>query len=145
MKTTIELDSKQMILLAKMIHVADWIMTQDEGDEDEDSEIGSLISVLNKSFYESGLKELVEYDEELKDWFLSEEYEEEIVEIVEDYDEETFWSSLAEKLAERDLEDGGIQLDKMDEDERYEKLEEAAEKYYDEFDEKGIDRLFIKE
>lgn len=139
MNITLELNTKQATQLARMLHVADFIMANEEEDYAED-----LISILNEKLFKAGMTDLVEYDEELGDYFLTEENEESTVQTIVDYEEECFWSALVERLAERDLDAKGIDLTKITPETRLKKLEEASEIYYDEFEKNDLTRLVIK-
>ena len=55
--------------------------------------------------YENGLTKEIEYDEEAKDYFLSEDWEEEtqVRDFIEEYEDASFWEELTFRLADRDI------------------------------------------
>ncbi len=61
-----------------------------------------------------------------------------------DYDDWVFWDELALRLGERDVrEDLGKGFDALPEAERNRRIDDAALRYDDEFDSRGVDRLRI--
>ncbi len=98
-----------------------------------------------KAAAEAGIKG-VEYDEKDKEYWLEKEYEESILqEFKEDYDNETFWDDLPDRLAERDMERkfGRKGVEAMDREKRFTEHMKIAQNYEDEFEKHGIDRIEI--
>jgi hypothetical protein len=92
---------------------------------------------------------LVEYDPEMKKYFPTREYEEtsSVMEAIVDYDNESFWETLMERLATRDLiqQDGKDKVMAMDFEARLVKTGTLRVRYEEEFDRHGVDRLVIKD
>ncbi len=96
-----------------------------------------------------GFANLVEYDPEMKKYFPTREYDETnvVMDAIVDYDNESFWEELMERLATRDLivKEGKEKVMAMDDEERLAKTEDLREKYAAEFERYGISRVVIKE
>lgn len=90
-------------------------------------------------------------DDELKDqgkYYPSREFEEDsgVRELIEAYDDYTFWDELAERLADRDLlrEYGAEALKAMSRDERFGRYLELRQKYDEKFEKNGFERIVIE-
>ena len=72
--------------------------------------------------------------------------ESEIENYRQEYEYEVLWEDLADRLARRDFirKYGEDSIKKMDRKERFEKEEPFVEKYEQEFEEYGIERIDIK-
>ncbi len=94
-----------------------------------------------------GFENLVMYDDRLKMYFPTLEYEnsESDRPFIDEFEEEVFWEELCNRLAQRDLlKNKGIQkLKEMDPLERLTKEDEIAEKYDKEFLENGLKNITI--
>lgn len=80
-------------------------------------------------------------------FFPTRDFEEEtdVQDLIEDYDNETFWDEAVDRFGERDFfkKYSKEKIEKMDRDERFVKRMECQEKYEDEFEENGIDNFEI--
>jgi hypothetical protein len=95
---------------------------------------------------QAGLQDCVDYDDELKMYFLLREFEEStIFPLKEEYDDCTFWEELAHRLADRDMlkQFGERELVRMPRDEMNKVRDALIGKYENESVEHGIDRLEI--
>jgi len=98
-----------------------------------------------KAAKEAGLKG-VEYDEKDAEYWLTREYEESVLqEFKEEYDNETFWDDLPDRLAARDMERkfGRKAIEAMDNKERFIARQTICRKYEEEFEKHGIERLVV--
>lgn len=77
---------------------------------------------------------------------VSEEYSEKILDDVFEYDDYVFWEELARQLAQRDLYKiySQSELKDMNDKERITKQYELEEKYWKEFEKRGVDRVNLK-
>ena len=77
-----------------------------------------------------GFANLVEYDPEMKKYFPTREYDETnvVMDAIVDYDNESFWEELMERLATRDLilKEGKEKVMAMDDEERLVKTENCG-------------------
>lgn len=97
---------------------------------------------------EAGCDDRIVYDPELKKYFPTKEYEESdgIQGVLDDYENESFWAELADRMAARDLEReyGAAKLQRMDQDKRMDLYFGAQEVYEREFEVHGIERLSVQ-
>jgi hypothetical protein len=146
----IEITKKEYRTLLDVFHLADWVLhayKTEEGPETE--EYRNLEQKVLSFAKEMGFEHLVEYDTEIKKYFPTREYEDtsSAMDAIVDYDNESFWDELTERLAYRDLilQEGKDKVLGMNLEERFVKIEALREKYSDEFYRNGLNRVFIKE
>lgn len=151
-KINIEFSKKQFVALLKAVYLGNWMANanRDGSVEDPHKEEYEMIEDYIFSFAKQfGFDEYVD-DEDAKEgkFFPTRKFEEETDahELHEEYDEETFWDELIDRLGDRDFhkhfsKEGVL---KMSQEERFEKLYEFIDKWADEIDENGIERLEIK-
>jgi hypothetical protein len=146
----IEITEKEYRALLDILLIADWILhcyKTEEGPETE--EYRNLEQKFFSFAEEMGLANLVEYDPEMKKYFPPREYDETnvVMDAIVDYDNESFWEELMERLATRDLivKEGKEKVMAMDDDKRLAKTEKLRQKYAAEFEGHGISRVVIKE
>lgn len=146
----IDLTQKEYRLLLDIFHIADWVLhshKMEEGPETE--EYRNLEQKFFSFAQEMGFANLVEYDQEMKQYFPTREYDETnvVMEAIVEYDNESFWGELMERLAMRDfiVKEGKEKVMAMDDEERLVKTEALREKYAAEFEKHGISRVVIKE
>ena len=89
----------------------------------------------------------IEYDEELKGYYPTQEWEDELQEYIVEYEDIVFWEELSERLAKRDLlvEYSDREIESMHEDEYLDKLFEIEAEYTEIFEEDGIKNLVVQE
>jgi hypothetical protein len=143
---TISMSEKEMKLLLKHVALANWMLEayQTEPD-DEGRENEAFYHRILTLAYENGLKEGIIYDGDLKDFFLTDEKDQEYHQHIDSYNEEVFWEHLEDELAKRDL------LEKhekkaiagMDTKKWFDLLGKEFEKYYQEFAKNGLKNLRI--
>jgi hypothetical protein len=146
----IDITNKEYRALLDIFHIADWVLNPyktKEGPETE--EYRNLEQKFFSFAQEMGFANLVENDPEMKDYFPTREYDETnvVMEAIVEYDNESFWEELMERLAMRDLivKEGKEKVMAMDDDKRLVKTEKLQEKYAAEFERHGISRVVIKE
>ena len=88
------------------------------------------------------------YDEKMKSYFPTAIYEEtiDVFDHIDEYDDDTFWDELSERLAYRDLIEqiGEDAAANMESGERVMKIEEIRSGYIDEFCEHGLERIYLR-
>jgi hypothetical protein len=146
----IKLTKEQYENLLKLVYLGNWmvnaIRSGAEGDEqiEKYNEIEQYIFSFAKDV---GLEKYVEFNEKYNQFFPTIELEEdpEVEKYRQDYNEETFWQELADRLGARDFirEYGKEAIEKMDQEERFIKLQEFIIKYEEEFEENGMANLEI--
>ena len=94
---------------------------------------------------EMGLKQLVRYDAKLQRYFSTKAFEDQspVMNIVDSYNESTFWDQLVGRLATRDLvrREGQEAVGRMTIEERHEKLNPGLKKYAAEIETSGLDNF----
>lgn len=149
-KMQIDFSKEEYGTFLEILEIAHWVLFAHRTDEPEDRK--RYQDFEQKIFSYADLMEfnhLIEYSEEYERYFPTREHDENSPArpFIDEFENETFWSELIERLAERDM------LQTLDEDEILEMTTEERfkahidfeEKYEEEFEEHGIDRLEIKE
>ena len=102
----IKFTKNELEKLLELLSIADWVLTSMDVEEDErKDDYLKLLQKLYHEAYENGLTKEIEYDEEAKDSFLSEDWEEEtqVRDFIEEYEDASFWEELTFRLADRDI------------------------------------------
>lgn len=141
----IGLTKEQFEALLKLVYLGNWLANANRVDDKkkEYEEIEDYIFSFAKQF---GFDEYVDDEEAEKGKFYpTRKFEEEIdiQELIDEYDEETFWDELIDRLGERDFYQYYSQdeIQKMTQEERFGKICEFEEKWGEEFEKYGIERL----
>jgi hypothetical protein len=139
-KVNLELSSEQYKELIKLVYIGDWVI-----DEPENIVLNDLVQVVFSKAKDAGHESLIEFDKEMNLYMPSQAFDDEVVEIVDDYEEECFWDHLIYRMADKDLvAKMGDKADKLTNEERIDLIDPISEKYVKEFEENGIDNLVIK-
>jgi hypothetical protein len=139
-KVNLELSSEQYKELIKLVYIGDWVI-----DEPENIVLNDLVQVIFSKAKDAGQESLIEFDKEMNLYMPSQAFDDEVVEIVDDYEEECFWDHLIYRMSEKDLEAKlGDKAEKLTNEERIDMIDPISEKYVKEFEENGIDNLEIK-
>ena len=104
-----------------------------------------LLQKLYSCARDMGSEELVHADRETNEYSPTRHYEEttRAFELIEEYNDDTFWDALISRLAERDVYEQ-IEEDRRDTmgiEEYWERSEPIEEAYYQEFSQRALDRL----
>jgi hypothetical protein len=139
-KVNLELSAEQYKELIKLVYIGDWVI-----DEPENIVLNDLVQVVFSKAKDAGLESLIEFDKEMNLYMPSQAFDDEVVDIVDDYEEECFWDHLIYRMADKDLvAKMGDEADKLTNEERIDLIDPISEKYVKEFEENGIDNLIIK-
>ena len=139
-KVNLELTKEQYKELLKLVYLGDWVI-----DEPENMVLNELVQTIFAQSKEIGLGKLMEHNKEMDLFMPSGDFEDEVVDIVEDYEEDSFWDHLIYRLAERDLHVKlGKEADAMSMEAKIDMLDPLTEKYVKEFEAKGLENLMIK-
>ena len=139
-KVNLELSSEQYKELIKLVYIGDWVI-----DEPENIVLNDLVQVVFSKAKDAGQESLIEFDKEMNLYTPSQAFDDEVVEIVDDYEEECFWDHLIYRMADKDLvAKMGDEAEKLTNEERIDLIDPISEKYVKEFEENGIDNLIIK-
>lgn len=136
----LELTPEQYRQLLKLTYIGDWVI-----DEPENKEHNALVQHIFAGAADAGLAGLIDYDKELNIYLPSMDFDEEVLDIVDDFEEECFWDHLIYRLADRDIRDElGEKAEELSMDELIERIDPATEKYLKEFEDNGIGNLYIR-
>lgn len=148
-KQAIEFSKEQFLVLMKTTYLGNWVANAHRDGSPVDPNIkeyeGAQKQILAhaKNF---GFAEYVD-DELAKDgeFFPTRMFEEttNTHDIIDEYNESTFWDELVERLADRDFRAkySVLEIKKMTNDERIEKLYEFIDKWAEEINQNGLDSL----
>ena len=144
----IEISKAEYKILLHVLEMADWTLTSHKSKDEKrhkpyrkfEQKIFSLADVM-------GYGSLIEYSKEFHEYMPTRKYEDtcSAMEFIEEFENESFWDELIDRLAERDtiIEVGEAEFKALKPIDRISKVEEHKEKYYDEFEKYGVDRIGI--
>lgn len=143
----IELTKKEYDTLLEMLYIATWVIsahdTEQKPEKRKYDDVEQKIMAQAKDF---GMDKEIIYDKKLGKYFTTRDFEEKChKKFIDEYEDESFWDELVNRLAERDLLDAHTekQIIKMDVWDRIGKVDNLAEKYLEEFEENGVLNLRI--
>ena len=147
----IKLTKEQFEVLLKLVYLGNWMVNANRDGspgnphKEKYEAIENYIFSFAKGF---GFSEYVD-DEDAGSgrFYPTRAFEEEtdVQKLHEEYDEETFWDELIDRLGERDFYQyySKDEIRKMSQEERFDKLYEFIDKWADEMSENGVERLKI--
>lgn len=141
----IEITKEQYEQMLKVVYLGSWVATLPHEEADSDLEaIEQYVLSLAKDF---GFENFVGYDENSKEYFPTEEFEQktDVIDLIRDYNTYVIFQELMLTLARRDLirEHGEEAVDAMAEDEMVEKEYPILMRYQEEFQENGLSNIII--
>lgn len=143
-KHSIELTPKQFLALLKVVYLGNWMANAFRTGNEKDpvhkgyDDIADYLYLLAPRF---GFSEKIEHELE---YDASGELTE-VSRLHEEYDEETFWDEIIDRLGERDLFEkySRDEIKKMSREEYFDKLYACQDAYTDEINKHGVERLRI--
>lgn len=139
----INFTNKQYGNLLKLVYLGNWVANATRID-DQDKQLDALEGYIFSFAKDFGLSEYADTDDP-EMTYPTRQFEERsgVQELIEEYDDDTFWEELPERLGERDLleQHSTSELEQMDLNERIHKLYANIGKWMDEFETHGITRL----
>jgi hypothetical protein len=140
----IEFSEKQYRTLLKAIYWAEWLKNNDKLDEefdDEGVEIADLEQYIYSHARDFGSNDLIEPETIEGEFIPTADLEDSAMEAILEYEDYVFWSELAERLAQRDIDEqtGEKRTGLME----YMEAEEIADKYMEEFETNGLKNLVL--
>jgi hypothetical protein len=145
----IDITKEEYVDLLDLFHIANWVLVAHKTTVDPQAE--KLETILQK-FYaiagEMGLGDLVEYDPARRKYLPTKKLEEtsRATEFIDEFVDHSFWDELIVRFAERDAarQAGGYdKLDQLGHEERHAFVDPFEDRYAEEFNERGIERLEI--
>jgi glutamine synthetase len=141
----INFTKKEYHLLVTMIEIADWVLNAHHADDQpKTKEYKNLRNKILSYAREMGMGDC--YYQEEEEYFETKEHEEnsDQMAFIEEYNENTFWDQLVNKLVDRDYEKKYGFDDDVDIKTRFERLMEFEEIYNNEINEFGIKNLTFR-
>ncbi len=146
MPIEIRMSKTKAIELFKHCMIGNWILSSNfEDDKKEYEKYENFQNWFLSIMKNYDLIEGIEYEEEFDEYFMSNEIEGQIYDIIHEFTEEYFWENLAYRLAERDFEEkySAEDEEKMSLEERYRKILKIEEEYIAEIEENGLENIKI--
>ena len=143
----INITNKEYRTLVEALELAGWVLHAHAEEEREDTkqfrELEQKILSFAKDF---GMKNEISYDSKLEEYIPSRQFEENFLKYIDEYNDDTFWEELIERLVKRDLlrEEGKEGFENLAFDERFQKEDPIRIKYENEFEHHGIERVFVR-
>jgi len=143
----IEISKKEYRSLIDMIQIASWVLNAHK--IEKDSSLKKYDDIKQKIYSlasEMGCEELILYDEKLKAYFPTRKFDEgQGMGYIDEYDNDTFWDELADRLVIRDVmrKVGEEKYKRLKLEKRFEAEEPIREMYNIEFEENGLDNIKI--
>lgn len=131
-----DLSTKEFRRLLDLVYIGNWVLNSTRGDDRIPDYDDMESRIFAGCLQEKGMEALYDIDRGvvLPSVAFSEGG---IHEAIMDYEESVFFDILAEELARRDMEEEDVPQ------ENYQELEVRMEEYLEEFDENGVDNLFL--
>ncbi len=147
----IEFTKEQFENLLKVVYLGNWMANAIHNGSEEDPRHEELENIENYIFSfakEFGFEKYVDDEDAKKErFFPTNEFDEVTQKYIEDYDEECFWDEIFYRLSDRDFDRkySNEEISKMEMKERFEKEEPFRNKWDNELNNHGIERLEVKE
>jgi hypothetical protein len=144
----INITKKEYRTLLEIVEIANWVLYAHKTEEEPETEkYRELEQKLLSYAKEMGLKHFVKYEKKLEKYFLTKEFEDKspFMDYIDDYNNNTFWDELVDRLSFRDLirQEGEEKYREMSLMERFQKEDPIREKYYNEFQINGLNNIRI--
>ncbi len=142
---TLELSDDEVRALMHLANLAMYVAeaSQDSEAAEEVENMQELVDRILEAGAAEGYRGVAQYEPSEGHWMPTEEYVNNSVykQIVRDFEDDFFWNELAAQLAERDVRVKGG--DRMETDEREQRLLDLQDSYMDMFTDHGVDRLHV--
>lgn len=138
---TIKLPEEDYRKLVELAYLGEWVIN---AQHDPDFHDETAREVLQKLLAAHPQKD-VEQDAETQEFFMTSDWVEQLYDqYIADYDDHVFWDELTERLAQRDVAKlRGVPVDDINRDDDLLELRPYEERYHNELEEHGIERLEI--
>ena len=143
-KEILELTENQYRILIKLIYLGKWMY--DSYRIEQDKEIENLEQHIFSLSEKFKTENLVYFNDEFKNYFPTRNLEDQIHDLVDQYNDYTFWEELIHRLARRDFINkfGEEIISEMDVKQILEHEQPLIDKYEHELEKNGIDNLVLK-
>jgi len=145
----IDITEKEYGILLDILYISDWVLHSHKiGMPDETEGYRNLMQRLYSYAKDLGYENLIEYSAHHEEFVPTREYEEknDSMELIEEFENDTFWNELIERLVRRDLirQEGKDKLLNMGVKEILEKEEPFRKMYSAEFEKNGLEYINIR-
>jgi hypothetical protein len=146
MAINMEFSEDQFKDLLKLVYLGNWVAN---GIRTPDNQIMGFMDIndriLNEA-YSHGFSDVVGFDEKEDECYPTEAIEDEMDDLIDEYEDLVFWQDLIIRMTHRDFvaAHGEDALESMPLAEREKKLRPLEKKYEDEFFTNGVDNLELK-
>ncbi len=144
---TIPFTKAEYRVLLDLVYLGEWMLTaNDQGDDPAKRKHRAVVQKIYSRAKEMGCESLIEGDSEGGMHFPTRQYEDSgIREIVEAYDNETFWEELINRLVDRDI---AVQAPHLAEqfprsEEYWTLIGNLGQRYGEEFTTHGLERVKV--
>ncbi len=142
----IHITKKQYESLAKIVYLGNWMANANRDGSPEDPHLLEYEEIYDYIFslaLQFGFSDTFECDMEFNDDFVQQE----VGQLHEEYDENTFWDELPDRLGVRDFYRtySPEERKKMTEEEHFMKMQDCIIKWENEFEKYGVERLGVVE
>ncbi|QQR52479.1 hypothetical protein IPG36_08140 [bacterium] len=140
---TIKLSADDYRRLVELAYLGEWMINAQHNPDFHDTAATQVLQQLLAAHPE--LKH-VEQDPETGDYFMTDDWTDALYEKhVLDYDDHVFWDELVDRLAARDVSRQlGIDAEDLERDDYLEQLLPLEDRYRQEIEARGLDRLEVK-
>ena len=139
----VNLSPEEYRKLIELAYLGEWMINSHHDPEFEDEDAGRIVQKLLAA---TPLDEISQ-DEETGEYYMSSDWTTHLLEsYIADYDDHVFWDELTERLAARDLAiSRGVRMEDINRDDDVLELRPIEETYRIELEERGIERLKLKD
>ena len=144
----IDITKREYLTLLEIQEIAGWVLHAHKiGEDPRTKKYRKLEQKIFSYAKDAGYENLIVYDEDRGEYFPTREFEEASpgMEFVEEFEDDSFWEELIQRLVERDLvrQEGEEKVLRMGLEERFKKQEVLERKYSKEFETNGLGRITI--
>lgn len=145
---SISLTKQQFFALMKLAYLGNWMANAIHTGSKEDSkdeELDKMEDYINSFADTFGFGEYIDEDKELQGYFPTRDFDDLLQQYIDTYDDNCFWDELFYRISNRDFKRKYTEkeIKNMELSELFEKQEPFREKWDNEFNMHGIDRLEI--
>jgi hypothetical protein len=138
---------KQIEFMIYSLYLGSWVSCRDNEESQLTKEMEALEQYVLGFAYGMKWFDWIDYDRSSGAYIIKPDREDELLSnVIDAYNEETFWEELKSRLAMRDILSSmsEAEFDRKSPAEAFKLRLKEEERYEKEFKEKGVDRLFLK-
>ena len=143
----INITNKEYRTLVEALELASWVLhAHAEEERKETKRFRELEQNILSFAKDSGMKNEISYDPKLEEYLPTRQFEEQVLRYIDEYNEDTFWEELIDRLVKRDLmlQEGTEGYANLSFDQRFQKEDPIRLKYETEFENNGLDNVVVR-